>query len=111
PASNTRQASQIQNVLAGRTRPGLKPQHLAAVRAAASLCDARLEGAAVGSTRLVFQPGAPVQPGEYQFDIGTAGAAPLVVQTVLLPLSLTSAESRVTVTGGTHVPHAPPAEY
>jgi RNA 3'-terminal phosphate cyclase (ATP) len=52
-----------------------------------------------------------VQPGHYEFDIGTAGASTLVMQTVLLPLALADAPSRVVVEGGTHVPHAPTAQY
>lgn len=100
----------IVNVRSRRDRPGLQPQHLAAVRAAAQICGARLSGAERGSTELVFEPTAPVQPGAYRFDIGTAGSAPLVVQTILLPLAIARGASSVVVTGGTHVPHAPPAE-
>jgi RNA 3'-terminal phosphate cyclase (ATP) len=110
-AALTGQAVEIVNVRAGRAKPGLQPQHLTAVRAAASLCAARLEGDAAGSTRLLFAPQAPAQPGVYRFDIGTAGAATLVAQTVLLPLAHAESDSRVTITGGTHVPHAPPADY
>lgn len=102
---------EIARIRAGRSRPGLQPQHLASVRAAAGLCAAQLEGAEIGSGRLRFAPQAPPAPGAYHFAIGTAGAAPLVLQTVLLPLALASAASRVTVTGGTHVSHAPTAEY
>ena len=101
----------VARVRAGRSKPGLQPQHLMAVRAAAALCDADTEGAAVGSTHLVFTPKTPPRAGEYRFEIGTAGAAALVLQTVLLPLALAPGDSRVTVTGGTHVPHAPTAEY
>jgi RNA 3'-terminal phosphate cyclase (ATP) len=107
----TGQPVEVVNVRARRTKPGLQPQHLTAVRAAASLCAARLEGDAVGSTRFAFRPQAPVQAGAYRFDIGTAGATGLVVQTVLMPLALAEGPSEVTVTGGTHVPHAPPADY
>lgn len=101
----------IFNVRARRTRPGLQPQHLTAVRAAAEICGARLDGAAVGSTAFTFTPGGPVRAGDYRFDIGTAGATPLVAQTVLVPLALAEGPSRVTVIGGTHVPHAPDADY
>jgi RNA 3'-terminal phosphate cyclase (ATP) len=110
-AAITGRAVEIYNVRGRRTKPGLQPQHLTAVRAAASLCNAQLSGDSVGSMHLIFQPQNPVQAGEYQFDIGTAGAAPLVVQTVLLPLALTGEASRVRVTGGTHVPHSPAIEY
>jgi RNA 3'-terminal phosphate cyclase (ATP) len=107
----TGRAVQITNVRARRTKPGLQPQHLAAVRAAAALCDAHLDGDSVGSTAFTFEPQAPVTAGEYHFDIGTAGAAPLVVQTVLMPLAHAKGVSTVRVTGGTHVPHSPPVEY
>lgn len=110
-AAITGRAIEINNIRARRTKPGLQPQHLTAVRAAAALCEARISGAAVGSTFLAFEPQVQTKAGEYRFDIGTAGAAPLVVQTVLMPLALASAPSKVTVTGGTHVPHSPPAEY
>lgn len=110
-AAMTGQAVEIENIRAGRSKPGLQPQHLTAVRAAAALCGARLEGDAVGSVRLTFLPQCPPRPDAYRFEIGTAGAATLVAQTVLLPLARTDTESHVTITGGTHVPHAPPAEY
>jgi len=110
-AAVTGQAVEIANVRAGRSKPGLQPQHLTAVRAAAALCDARLEGDTVGSTRLAFKPQNAPCPDTYRFDIGTAGATTLVAQTVLLPLAHGATESQVTITGGTHVPHAPPAEY
>lgn len=109
-AAMTGRAVEISNVRGRRAKPGLQPQHLASVRAAAALCDAIVSGDAVGSTFFTFAPQAPVRAGEYRFDIGTAGAATLVVQTVLVPLALSGA-SRVTVTGGTHVPHSPPIEY
>lgn len=102
---------EIDRVRANRSKPGLQPQHLTAVRAAARICGAELSGAVVGSPRFRFAPSTPVQPGHYTFDIGTAGASTLVLQTVLLPLALTLDKSRVIVAGGTHVPHAPAAEY
>jgi len=73
----TGRAVEISNVRARRTRPGLQPQHLTAVRAAATLCNARLAGDSVGSTFLSFEPQTAVVAGDYHFDIGTAGAAPL----------------------------------
>lgn len=101
----------IYNIRGKRPKPGLQPQHLMAVRAAGEICGAKLRGDAAGSVHLTFEPTTPPQPGEYRFDIGTAGATTLVVQTVLLPLALQSAPSRVVVTGGTYNPHAPVVEY
>ena len=102
---------EVSNVRANRTKPGLQPQHLTAVRAAAALCDARLMGDAVGSTRFTFAPQAPPRPDRYRFDIGTAGATTLVLQTALVPLAHAPEGSHLTVTGGTHNPHAPTVEY
>lgn len=107
----------IENIRAGRKNPGLAAQHLTAVHAAAALCDASLSGDHLESTRLTFQPRHAPSPGEYHFDVaqarsgGSAGAATLVLQTVLLPLAFASGESRVTVKGGTHVPWSPPFHY
>ena len=100
----------IDNLRAGRARPGLMRQHLVAVQAAGSLCGARVEGAALGSRCLSFAPG-PVQPGERTFSIGSAGSATLVLQTVLPPLLLASGPSRIVVEGGTHNPLAPPFHF
>lgn len=101
---------EIYDIRAGRKRPGLMPQHLKAVQAAAAISGASVEGAREGSTALSFRPG-PVAPGRYRFDIGTAGSAPLVLQTILLPLALAGAPSHVAVVGGTHVPHSPCFHY
>jgi RNA 3'-terminal phosphate cyclase (ATP) len=106
----TGRAVRIGNIRAGRKKPGLMAQHLQAVRAAAAVSGARVEGDRQGSQVLDFEPG-PVKPGEYRFDIGTAGAATLVLQTVLLPLAASGDSSHVTVTGGTHVPWSPSYHY
>ncbi|HWA83316.1 MAG TPA: RNA 3'-terminal phosphate cyclase [Fimbriimonadaceae bacterium] len=102
---------EIVNIRGGRPKPGLQPQHLAAVRAAAQICGASLKGDALGSLYLLFDPHSLPAPGEYRFDIGTAGATTLVAQTVMVPLGLAPQSSAVTVTGGTHNPLAPTADY
>jgi RNA 3'-terminal phosphate cyclase (ATP) len=105
-AAVTGQGFRIDRIRAGRLRPGLRPQHLAAVRALAMACGAEVHGAFDGSPDLRFLPGA-VSPGDYSFDIGTAGAATLVLQAVLPVLATSSGTSRVEMTGGTHVPRSP----
>jgi RNA 3'-terminal phosphate cyclase (ATP) len=52
-----------------------------------------------------------VQSGDFYFDIGSAGSASLVIQTVLPALFLVDIPSTVTVTGGTHNPLAPPFDF
>jgi RNA 3'-phosphate cyclase len=95
------------NIRANRDRPGLRPQHLMCVRAAAAISGATCRGATLDSSCLYFEPSV-VKPGSYTFAIGTAGATALVLQTVVLPLALRSREtSTVVVTGGTHAENAP----
>lgn len=113
----SRQAVEIHNIRAGRPNPGLRPQHLASVRAAAAVCDAAVEGAELGSDALRFAPGPRIRTGHYTFDVaqmagqGSAGAVGLVLQTILLPLALAEGPSYLILRGGTHVPWAPPVDY
>ena len=100
----------IENIRAARREPGLARQHLSCVRAACDICSGRSDGAALGSQVLDFEP-ATIQGGDYSFDIGSAGSASLVVQTVLPALFLADKPSTVTVTGGTHNPWAPPFDF
>jgi RNA 3'-phosphate cyclase len=103
----TGQPFKLVNIRAGRSRPGLQPQHVTCVKAAAEVGRARFKGGEVGSTTLYFEP-QQVQAGRYHWDIRTAGAVSLVLQTIYLPLLLRTTESsEVVITGGTHVPNAP----
>ncbi len=116
-AALTGQAVQLKNIRANRSKPGLRPQHLTAVRAAARICNARVESAALNSQSLTFTPQTPPQAGVYVFDVNdaatyaSAGATTLILQTVLLPLALAPGASKVTLRGGTHVPMSPPAIF
>jgi RNA 3'-terminal phosphate cyclase (ATP) len=107
----------IERIRAGRKHPGLRPQHLTAVRAAAAICGAQVEGDELGSQSLTFIPGDLPRPSEYVFDVaeaaqgGSAGSVGLVLQTIFLPLALAKGESHLTIRGGTHVPWAPPVSY
>jgi RNA 3'-terminal phosphate cyclase (ATP) len=100
----------IRKIRAGREKPGLRPQHLTAVKSAAEICGGRVAGAAVGSRDLTFEPG-DLKPGEYEIDIGTAGSTTLVLQTILPPLLTAAGPSRIVLTGGTHNPFAPPFDF
>lgn len=106
----TRQPVRFERIRAGRAKPGLMRQHLACVSAAAEVSGARVDGAELGSQTLVFEPG-DVRAGDYRFDVGSAGSCTLVLQTVLPALMTAAAESRVTLTGGTHNPMAPPFHF
>src|SRR5688500_12347522 len=70
----------ITNIRARRQKPGLMRQHLAAVKAAAEVGRAETKGAEIGSKELVFRP-STIEPGDYTFNVGSAGSATLVLQT------------------------------
>jgi len=100
----------IERIRAKRPKPGLMRQHLTCVLAAQEICGATVVGAELGSQALEFRPG-QVHPGDYRFAVGTAGSCTLVLQTVLPPLMLAYAPSRLHLSGGTHNPMAPPFHF
>lgn len=108
----------ITDIRANRSRPGLRPQHLTAVRAAAAVCRADLRGDHLDSTTLAFHPQSHPQPGDYQFDVvdasasgRSAGAVTLIIQTLLWPLIFAGSPSTILIRGGTFVPFSPPFHY
>ena len=107
----------MENIRAARRKPGLRPQHLTGVRAAAKLCAARVEGAKLNARTLTFVPRTAPQAGSYTFDVaqaakgGSAGSVSLILQTVLLPLALAERVSQLTLRGGTHVSWSPAFDY
>ncbi len=107
----TGRSFRIGRVRAGRSNPGLRRQHRTAVRAAAELTDADVEGDDLGSRDVTFRPARAPRPGEYRFDTGGAGSATLVLQTLIPPLLRGAGAYRITVEGGTHNPAAPPHEF
>lgn len=113
----TGRETRVERIRSGRSRPGLRPQHLTAVRAAAALCRAEVEGDELGSQSVTLNPRTLVRSGDYEFDVasaaegGSAGSVGLILQTILLPLAMCEGESHVTLRGGTHVAWAPSATY
>lgn len=108
----------MENIRAGRSKPGLRPQHLTAVRAAAMICAAELMGDEINSTRLEFRPGSQPIDSAYHIDVSkastggmSAGAVTLILQALLWPLLFAGETSTLTLRGGTHVPFSPPYHY
>jgi RNA 3'-terminal phosphate cyclase (ATP) len=100
----------INNIRAGRKKPGLLRQHLTAVNASMEISNAEVTGNFIDSRELYFAP-RKVKPGRYRFDVGTAGSCTLVFQTVLPALAIADGESELVLEGGTHNPYAPPFDF
>ncbi|WP_146535168.1 RNA 3'-terminal phosphate cyclase [Rubripirellula reticaptiva] len=109
-AAVTGKPVRLQNIRAGRSKPGLLRQHLTGVKAIAEIAGGEMIGADLGSRELTFTPGT-VRGGEYRYQVGSAGSAVLVAQTVLPALMMSDASSTVTVGGGTHASWAPPFDF
>ncbi len=101
------------NIRRGRRNPGILPQHLSAVRAAATISGATVSGDRLGSTELCFTSSHPPKAGSYVFDVaetaerGSAGSVSLILQTLLVPLALSDRDSTLLLRGGTHVEWSP----
>ncbi|MGM0590363.1 MAG: RNA 3'-terminal phosphate cyclase [Halobacteriota archaeon] len=104
------QSFRMTNVRGNRSTPGLRPQHLAAVRLAAALSQASVDGASPESTTLTFRPN-EVVGGTFDADIGTAGSITLLLDTVLPVAGRLDDPVTVRATGGTDVRWSPPLDY
>lgn len=106
----TGKSLKIFNVRVKRSPPGLRMQHLTAIKAVATLVDAKVEGLKVGSREVRFIP-KTIKGGSFSFDIGTAGSVTLVLQ-ALTPVAAYAPEKVfVEIKGGTNNQWAPPIEY
>jgi RNA 3'-terminal phosphate cyclase (ATP) len=106
----TRKSVKIKNIRINRTNPGLRSQHLTAIRAVAEVTAAKVSGLAIGSSEIIFSPGA-MHGGTFHFDAKTAGSTTLILQALLPVLAFADQRSSVTLIGGTNNPLAPQADY
>jgi len=93
-----------------RPAPGLKPQHLSAIQALTRMSGAGVSGARVGAGEVEFVPKL-LTPGDYAFDIGTAGSVTLMMQALLLPCMFARGETTLAIRGGTDTRWSIPVDY
>jgi len=101
---------EINDIRANRPIPGIRPQHHTAISCIKAICKGTAEGLSIGSSKLTFLPG-EIQPGEYNFNIGTAGSINLVFQTCILACLKTPKPITIRLIGGTDVKWAPTWDY
>ena len=125
----------VENVRAGRPKPGLAAQHLAGLRLVRDACGGSLRApdggdVGVGATAFTLAPGSVKEAADasaagssssssssersaaaFAADARTAGAVSLVAQSFVPVAAFAGRASRVSLTGGTDVPNAPPIGY
>lgn len=100
----------VRNIRAGRSNPGLRPQHLTGLQLIRDICGGRLEGGQVGSTEITFYP-AQIKSGRFIADTGTAGSVMLLFQTALPCMLYASGPCQILLKGGTNAEMAPQIDY
>ena len=101
---------EIENIRKNRKVPGLRPQHMLAVKILAKICQAKVDGLHVNSTSLRFTPSDGIDM-ELKEDVGTAGSVPLILQVLIPAVSLIKKRLKISIMGGTDVPWSPTADY
>ncbi|MGQ9640163.1 MAG: RNA 3'-terminal phosphate cyclase [Candidatus Bathyarchaeia archaeon] len=105
-----RKPVKIVNIRAKRSPPGLRPQHLNAVKAVGLMSRAEINGLNVGSREITFTPSSHPS-GSFRIDVGTAGSISLVLQALMPVAAFSKGDVLIEISGGTNNPRAPTIEY
>ena len=100
---------EVGRIRAKRPKPGLRPQHVQALRASCALSGGRLQGDEVGSDTIRYDPGSNLDGGEFSWDIGTAGSTTMLAFTVIPVALFARNSSRFSIQGGLFQDFAPSA--
>ncbi|XP_030310800.1 RNA 3'-terminal phosphate cyclase isoform X3 [Calypte anna] len=100
----------VQRIRAGRSQPGLRPQHLSGLEMIRDLCEGKLEGGEIGSTEITFTPG-KIKGGTHIADTKTAGSVCLLMQVAMPCVLFAATPSELHLKGGTNAEMAPQIDY
>jgi len=106
----TQKPFKVSNIRANRSEPGLKAQHLTAIKALKEISNAKYGPIALGDTELEFYPG-KIKKGNYLIEIGTAGSISLLSQALILPCLFAPGKITLRITGGTCGRGQAPIDY
>jgi RNA 3'-terminal phosphate cyclase (ATP) len=100
----------VKNIRKGRKNPGLKPQHLMALKILEKVCSAKFDQVKVGATDLEFVPD-KVKSVFLKEDVGTAGSIALIIQVLIPVVAICKKKLKLTIKGGTNVLWSPSIDY
>jgi RNA 3'-terminal phosphate cyclase (ATP) len=106
----TKQSIHLENIRKNRKIPGLRPQHLTAIKILQKVANAKVIGAEIGSTELKFIPG-NIENLELVEDVGTAGSISLILQVLIPVVAISQKKLNLTIKGGTDVLWSPSIDY
>jgi RNA 3'-terminal phosphate cyclase (ATP) len=99
----------IINIRAKRNKPGLRPQHITAVKVVAQMCGAEVENLNLGASWISFKP-SDRSESSLKFDVGTAGSVTLIMM-VAIPSASLNGGCEMELIGGTDVKWSPTLDY
>ena len=106
----TKQPIHLENIRKNRKVPGLRPQHLTAIKILQKVANAKVIGAEIGSTELKFTPG-NIESLDLVEDIGTAGSISLILQVLIPVVAISQKKLNLIIKGGTDVLWSPSIDY
>ncbi|MBI5146665.1 MAG: RNA 3'-phosphate cyclase [Thaumarchaeota archaeon] len=109
-SSITGRPIQVENIRKNRQVPGLRAQHLTAVKLLAKICNAKVDGLHIGSSIIKFYPN-QIQDMSLQENVGTAGSISLILQVLIPAVALAKKKLELSIVGGTDVLWSPTGDY
>ncbi len=106
----TKQPIHLEDIRKNRKVPGLRPQHLTAIKILQKVTNAKVIGAEIGSTEFKFIP-SNIENLELVEDVGTAGSISLILQVLIPVVAISQKKLSLTIKGGTDVLWSPPIDY
>lgn len=108
----SKRSIKVVNIRGRRPKPGLRPQHLAVVRALAKISKAVTSGLDIGSKEIEFKPQyfGPVN-SPLEIDTQTSGSIGLILQPLLLVAAFLIGDLSASIYGGTSGLGAMPVGY
>lgn len=106
----TKKPIHLENIRKNRKIPGLRPQHLTAIKILQKIANAKVIGAEIGSTEIKFIPG-DIENQNLVEDVGTAGSIPLILQVLIPIIAISKKQLDLKIKGGTDVLWSPTIDY